>query len=131
MEHHVFAVWDFMSLLKALQRHLCCLEVPWQPPTCPLACRLVNEVVLAEESDEDGRGGFASHFDLYCRAVARCGADTAVSDGFLHQLRQGLSVHDALATSGAPAAAHRFVLRTFSVVEGRPVCGCLGFCAGA
>src|SRR5467141_4940852 len=70
MEHHVFAVWDFMSLLKALQRHLCCNAVPWLPPADHASARLVNEIVLAEESDEDGRGGFISHFGLYVRAMS-------------------------------------------------------------
>src|SRR6266851_2390855 len=75
MEHHVFAVWDFMSLLKALQARLCCVGVPWLPAPDPQATRFINEIVLAEESDEDGQGGFLSHFDLYRRAMIRGGAD--------------------------------------------------------
>src|SRR5258707_8661984 len=73
MEHHAFAVWDFMSLLKALQRRLCCVEVPWLPVVDPLGCRLVNEIVLAEESDDDGRGGVAPPFLLFHRALSPCG----------------------------------------------------------
>jgi hypothetical protein len=83
---------------------------------------LVNEVVLGEESDADGHGGYASHFDLYRRAMARCGADTAAIDAFLHQLQQGLSVHDALRASGAPEAARSFVLQTFALIEKGELC---------
>jgi len=83
MEHHVFAVWDFMSLLKALQQRLCCVAVPWLPAADPLGSRLVNAIVLAEESDDDGRGGFSSHFELYHRAMTRCGANVVAIDDFL------------------------------------------------
>ncbi|MHC5538945.1 DUF3050 domain-containing protein, partial [Singulisphaera rosea] len=80
MEHHVFAVWDFMSLLKALQRRVCCVDVPWTPPANPAACRLVNQIVLGEESDEDEEGRPSGHFELYRRAMQLCGAETGPID---------------------------------------------------
>jgi hypothetical protein len=122
MEHHVFAVWDFMSLLKALQRRLCWVEVPWLPAADPTGARLVNEIVLAEESDEDGQGGFASHFELYHRAMTCCEANTACIDGFLGELRRGKSVAAALESPGVPECACRFVRQTFGFIEGGNLC---------
>jgi hypothetical protein len=122
LEHHIFAVWDFMSLLKALQRRFCCVDVPWLPPTDPASTRIVNEIVLAEESDEDGRGGFASHFDLYHRAMTRCGANSAAIDGFLNELRQGKPISAALESPNVPECARQFVRRTFDIIEGGNIC---------
>jgi hypothetical protein len=122
MEYHVFAVWDFMSLLKSLQRRLCCVEVPWLPAADPQSARFINEIVLAEESDDDGQGGFASHFELYHRAMTRCGANTAAIDGFLAELGQGSSVPTALEVVGAPGCVRRFVLHTFDSIERGDIC---------
>src|SRR3954454_4079605 len=63
MSHHVFAVWDFFSLAKRLQRRRTCVEVRWLPAPDGTSARLINDIVLSEESDEDGHGGYASHFD--------------------------------------------------------------------
>jgi len=122
MEHHVFAVWDFMSLLKALQRRLCCVDIPWLPAADPLATRFVNEIVLAEESDDDGQGGFVSHFDLYRRAMKRCGADTTAIDGFLAELRQGSIVPAALESVRVSDCVRRFVGQTFDLIEEGSLC---------
>jgi hypothetical protein len=122
MQHHVFAVWDFMSLLKTLQQRLCHTQVPWLPPVNRQGCRLVNEIVLAEESDEDGEGGYASHFDLYHRAMQRCGADTAVIEQFLDELRTGLGVQQALNNAGAPNAVRDFVSQTFDIIDSGDLC---------
>lgn len=118
MEYHVFAVWDFMSLLKTLQQKMCCTNVPWIPPEDSQHCRLVNEIVLAEESDEDGRGGFASHFDLYLSSMKQCGASTSAIDLFITQLKHGTPVERALDTGDIPDPARQFVKQTFELIRG-------------
>lgn len=122
MEFHVFAVWDFMSLLKALQQRLCCVSVPWIPPTSPIEARLINEIVLGEETDEDGHGGYASHFDLYHRAMTSFGARTATIDSFLSALRRDDGVAGALAFSNAALPIRQFVSHTFHVIETGDLC---------
>ncbi len=120
MEHHVFAVWDFMSLLKSLQRNLTCVRVPWVPSGPPGSRRLINDIVLVEESDEL-RGGFLSHFELYVQGMAEAGADTSVIDGFVDLLRSGLPVQRALTEVPVPAPAAEFVRTTWGFVESAPV----------
>lgn len=122
MQHHVFAVWDFMSLLKSLQQRLCSVAVPWLPPVNREGCRLVNEIVLAEESDEDGAGGFASHFDLYHAAMHNCAFKTTTIDRFLRLLGAGTSIEAALEQAEAPAAVREFVQGTFAVIDGDNMC---------
>ncbi len=122
LEHHVYAVWDFMSLLKELQRGLCCVEVPWRPAPDAVNCRLINEIVLAEESDEDGRGGFVSHFVMYRQAMIGCQAETRAIDRLLDLLQQGQDLANALGACGAPESAIRFVQHTFSIIGSGDVC---------
>jgi hypothetical protein len=121
MAHHVFAVWDFMSLLKALQRDLTCVELPWVPKGNPATRRLINDIVLEEETDLDPEGQPTSHFELYLRAMREAGADTAPAERLLAALAEGASVPAALAAAEAPAAVQDFVKHTFAVVAaGQP-----------
>jgi len=117
MEHHVFAVWDFQSLLKAMQQKLTCTAIPWLPTADPEARRLVNEIVLDEESDELPDGGHASHFELYLASMRHAGADTGPIERLLDLLSRGEPLRRALAACGGPAPACDFVHRSFEVIE--------------
>jgi len=115
MEHHVFAVWDFMSLLKSLQRQFSCIDVPWLPKGSPRVRRLINEIVLGEESDDVD--GTLAHFELYHAAMMAAGANTGPIDAFLRALRNGSSVKTALANCAVPAGSRAFVTKTFEFIE--------------
>jgi len=112
MQWHVFAVWDFVSLLKRLQRDLTGISLPWTPPRFPRAARLINEIVLGEESDVAPGGGHLSHFELYLGAMREIGADTRQIDGFVDSLRQGIALEAALARAALPGPVAAFVRST-------------------
>lgn len=118
MEQHVFAVWDFMSLLKALQLSHTGTTVPWVPRADRTIARFVNEIVLGEETDEDGRGGYISHFELYRDAMHQIGASTVPIDSVVSSLKSGVDVEDALAVAGVRNGARQFVRTTWSIVTG-------------
>jgi hypothetical protein len=120
MEHHVYAVWDFMSLLKSLQRQLTCVELPWVPTGPTGSRRLINDIVLVEESDEL-RGGFISHFELYLDGMSQSGADRSGIDAFIDRLRAGSGVPEALAAGGVPAPSADFVGNTWRFIQKAPV----------
>lgn len=87
MESHVFAVWDFMSLLKRLQREITCVELPWKPSPYPKKMvRLINEIVLGEESDLDQNGEATDHFTLYLKAMDEIGARNSTLKIFIEDL---------------------------------------------
>ena len=117
MECHVFAVWDFMSLVKTLQVKLTSVAIPWVPKADTDSARFINEIVLAEESDEHPGGGYVSHFELYRQAMKQAGADTKLIDALIERIQNGLPLDVALNQSGLPLFIVDFLETTFSFIE--------------
>jgi len=130
MREHVFAVWDFMSLLKRLQRELCGTGLPWQPPAHPDLARFVNEIVLAEESDIDGLGGYTSHFELYLAAMRQIDAETGPIEQLLDPLSTTPASHALEALDLSPETRD-FVRFNLTLAEqGHPWEVAAAFCYG-
>src|ERR1700747_323844 len=117
MEDHVFAVWDFMSLLKRLQQDLTCTRVPWFPADNARAARLINDIVIGEETDVDLEGSYVSHLDLYLRAMADVGASTRQFEAFRSLARVGTSVEPAMVRTGVPPHVQAFVEHTMTLAQ--------------
>ena len=117
METHVFAVWDFMSLLKALQRNLTCVDLPWMPKGDPEIRQLINEIVLGEESDIDADGVIMSHFEMYLLAMQEINCDLSPIRSFMALIQSGMPINQALIESNAPKGAQHFVNHTFSIID--------------
>jgi hypothetical protein len=116
MQHHVYAVWDFMSLLKALQNNLTCTSVPWFPMGSADTRYLINEIVVGEESDVDSEGNRKSHFELYLDAMKQAEADAAPIEKFVSILKETGDFNSAYLLSETPESARNFVDFTFDII---------------
>ena len=117
LECHVYAVWDFMSLLKALQSKLTCTVTPWFASANPETRYLINEIVLAEESDLTIDGKRLSHFEMYVEAMQSCGASTEALEIFLQNVIDTQNVFIAIKQSNLHPEVKAFLDFTFRVIE--------------
>lgn len=120
MAHHIYSVWDFMSLLKALQHHIAPASQPWKPHGIPSVRFLINQIVLGEESDEglpdeNGNPTYASHFELYCDAMREVGADPEPAIRF-SEVAAAEGIDAAFRLPGTPPSALTFMQSTFGFI---------------
>ncbi len=120
MQHHLYSVWDFMSLVKTLQAAIAPVRVPWVPVGDPAVRRFVNQLVLEEESDlagpvDDG-AHFLSHFELYCAAMREVGADPQPGLAFIGRVvRDGIAA--AIDDPALPPPSRAFMRTTFNLID--------------
>lgn len=119
MQHHIYAVWDFMSLLKTLQNNLTCTSVPWFPKGSADTRYLINEIVVGEESDVDENGKRISHFELYLNAMGQCGADVSKIKNFIGDLSKSADFDSAFKAAETPKTAQDFVRFTFDIIDSK------------
>jgi len=117
LENHVYAVWDFMSLLKALQSKLTCTTTPWFATENPETRYLINEIVLAEESDLTIDGRRQSHYEMYIEAMEACGANTAGIKAFLSEVDSLKNIFVAIKKSNLHPNIKAFLDFTFRVID--------------
>ena len=117
LENHVYAVWDFMSLLKALQSKLTCTTTPWFATANPETRYLINEIVLAEESDLTLDGKRQSHYEMYLEAMKDCGASTIEIESFLEQEHSTQNIFVSIKNSSIHPNIKAFLDFTFRTIE--------------
>lgn len=117
MEYHVFAVWDFMSLLKALQLKLSNVSVPWIPNSNTKLTRLINEIVLVEESDLNETGLPQSHFEMYLDAMKEIGANTNCVHELINLLCYQVPVNKSIESLELDYRVKKHLGTTFSIIR--------------
>lgn len=117
LEKHIYAVWDFMSLLKALQNKLTCTTTPWLPIGNPEVRYLINEIVVAEETDLALDGSRQSHFEMYLDAMQQCGANTIPVVNFLENVKTTQNIFVSIKQSDLHPNVKAFLDFTFRVIE--------------
>lgn len=117
VENHVYAVWDFMSLLKALQTKLTCTTTPWFATSNPNTRYLINEIVLAEESDLTLDGRRSSHYEMYIESMEALNADTSGINNFLIEVGSLQNIFVAIKKSNLHPNIKAFLDFTFRVID--------------
>ncbi|MNS55056.1 hypothetical protein D3C72_878810 [compost metagenome] len=110
-----------MSLLKALQSKLTSTTTPWLPVGNPEIRYLINEIVLAEETDLTLDGKRQSHYEMYIDAMKDCGADISEIQKFLENVITTQNIYVSIKQSELHPKIKAFLDFTFRVIdEGKP-----------
>lgn len=129
MQHHVFCVWDFMNLLKTLQHHFTCTQVPFSPKSFPENTRLINEIVLEEESDFiDGQA--TSHFSYYVKTMQALDEPSPSLEAFLLDLQQNGSYQKLIQKAYLPQTVQNFLKFSFDCIQNSPIAVASAFAFG-
>lgn len=122
MQHHIYSVWDFMSLVKYLQNQIAPARTPWLPHGDVQVQRFINDIVLEEETDEgipleDGTPTYTSHFNLYALAMeeVKTGSNKLIKE-FVDKVTSS-SLEEAFKTVDIPSPAKEFMKTTFGFIE--------------
>jgi hypothetical protein len=118
MESHVYPVWDFMSLLKALQNLLTCTKVPWTPNIDSKTARLINQIIVDEESDLNYNGEPKSHFEMYIEAMEEIGADTFPIYNFVSGINSLDGIENYINNTNLDSSIKSFLNFSFQTIEG-------------
>ena len=117
MENHIYAVWDFMSLLKGLQINLTCTKNPWTPVENTEEARFINEIVLEEETDRISGGIVTSHFELYLESMKEIGAETSQINNFISVIKESSDYRKTINDFNIHADIKSFLNFTFDIIE--------------
>ncbi len=118
MSHHIYSVWDFMSIVKYLQQQIAPTTYPWFPQHDGSVRRFINELVLEEESDKTLDGSFSSHFELYCGAMKEIGANIEIPLHFIEQVKQQ-GIYQMLLSEQIPLPSRQFMQKTFDFIASK------------
>ena len=119
MESHVYAVWDFMSLLKALQNLLTCTKIPWTPNLDSKSARLINQIIVDEESDLNYNGEPKSHFEMYLEAMEEIQANTLLINHFISGIKEQDATVNFINNYNIDSSIQSFLNFSFQTIEGR------------
>ena len=116
-ESHVFAVWDFMSLLKKLQIELTSINIPWMPSNNSEVSKLINEIVAGEETDENLDGSAISHYEMYINAINDIGVDTNLISNQISSLNDINTIIDDINKLDIDDYIKEFLKFTFRIIN--------------
>ncbi len=133
MTYHVYAVWSFMSIVKALQMNICPVNLPWTPNenTSNGLARLINEIIFSEESDEISKGLYLSHFEMYRKAMKVIGVSTSKIDCIINTIKKNGYSKSLLSNIEIPQSCKDFMTNDIKVAKSNNLAEIIGvFCIG-